>query len=163
MQLTASYDYSAPPGRVARLFADRGFQLEAAQAAGAESAQVEVTDGPDGAFTVAARATSPATALPAQVRGLLPAGLEIRQAQVWGQPGPDGARQASLAGEIVGAPIQLTGRLALAPAARGSRFSFCGQVKAQLPLLGPAIEQAAAPAIEGFWAALHRVAERWLA
>ncbi|MDR2347269.1 MAG: DUF2505 domain-containing protein [Bifidobacteriaceae bacterium] len=163
MRLSARYDYSAPVEAVADLLAERGFQLQAAEAAGAVASEVEVVGGPAGEFTVTSRGASPVDHLPQRVRAFLPAALEIRQAQVWSGPAADGHRRATLAGEIVGAPVQVTGLLDLAPNGAGSRLSFAGEVKAQLPLVGPAIEQAAVPAVSRYLEAQHEVAERWLA
>jgi hypothetical protein len=162
MRLAVHYDYTAPPDRVARLIADRTFSLEAAQAAGAESCQVEVDPEPSGAFTLTARFVSPGAQLPPQVRAVLPQGLEIRQAQVWDAPEPDGRRHATLAGEIVGAPVRITGRISLTSAPGGSRLAFACDVRAQVPLLAQTIEKAATPAVLAYLAAQNAVAQRRL-
>jgi hypothetical protein len=163
MRLAVHYDYPVPPERVARLLQDRTFSLEAAQAAGAESCHVQVDLDPSGAFTLTARLAGATAELPPQVRTLLPQGLEIRQAQVWEAAGPEGRRSGTLAGEIVGAPVRITGRVALSPSATGSRLAVACQVSAPIPLLGPTIEKAALPAVASYLAAQHSVAERRLA
>ncbi|MDR2253146.1 MAG: DUF2505 domain-containing protein [Bifidobacteriaceae bacterium] len=163
MRLTSSHDYPVPPDRVAALFADARFSTEVARAAGALEPRVDVARDPSGEFTLTARTVNPSVQLPAQIRPLAPRGLEIRQAQVWEAPGPDGGRRATLAGEIVGASVRITGTVTLAVAPGGCRLTFAGEIKALIPLLGATVENAAAPAVEAYLEAQDRVAREWLA
>ncbi|MDR1117719.1 MAG: DUF2505 domain-containing protein [Bifidobacteriaceae bacterium] len=163
MRIAVHYDYAAAPELVAGLLADRGFLLEAAQEAGATSCQIDVAPEPSGEFTLTARVAGLSSKLPPPVRALAPHGLEIRQAQVWEAPRQDGTRRATVAGEIVGAPIRITGHASLAPTPGGARLAFACEVKADVPLLGQSIEQAATPAVLSYLAAQHAAAERRLA
>jgi hypothetical protein len=162
MRFAAHYDYTVDSQAVAELLRDRDYLLAAATAAGAESSQVEVNPGPEGGFTVTIRSTMPTKGLPASVRGFLPQGLELRQALVWDQAAGDGSRQATMAGEVAGAGVHLSGLARLTPVGPGSRLEFGGEVKAQVPLVGRAIEQAAVPAIVKVLDTQHRVAADWL-
>ncbi|MDR1393686.1 MAG: DUF2505 domain-containing protein [Bifidobacteriaceae bacterium] len=162
MRLTAGYSYPVPANQVATLLADRDFLVEAANAAGADAVQVDVSVEESGEFTVTTRAINPHTKLPLQMRPFLPHGLEIRLAQAWDTADSDGRRDGTMAGEIVGAPVQITGRIAITPTPGGSRFTFSGAVTAQVPLVGQAIEQAAEPAVMAYLEAQDRVARRWL-
>jgi hypothetical protein len=162
MRFTSEHHYPVSPQRVAELFLDQNFSLAAARAAGAVRPQADVAVEASGEFTLTSRSVNPAADLPAQLRALLPQGLEIRQAQVWGPAAADGARVATLAGEIVGAPVQFTGQAQLDPAPGGCRLAFDILVKAQLPLVGPAIERAAMPQIEAYAAAQDSLARQWL-
>ncbi|MDR2378889.1 MAG: DUF2505 domain-containing protein [Bifidobacteriaceae bacterium] len=163
MRFAAHYDYSAKPDAVAALLADRDFLAAAAARAGAPASRVEVSPGPDGGFTVTVRASLETASLPASMRALAPQGLELRQALVWTRAGEDGSRQATMAGEVAGSGVQLSGLALLRPTAAGTRLQFAGEVKAQVPLLGRMIENAAVPAIIGFSDAQHQVIEDWLA
>ncbi|MDR1186805.1 MAG: DUF2505 domain-containing protein [Bifidobacteriaceae bacterium] len=176
MRFAANYDYPVPPAAVAALMADRDYLLAAAAAAGAESSQIEVVRAANGGFTVTIRSTMPPDQLPAAVRAFLPQGLELRQALVWEPPaardadaagavgatGAAGARQATMAGEVAGAAVRLSGLMRLTPTASGCRSDFGGEVNAQLPLVGRAVEEAAVPAVVKVLDAQHRVALDWL-
>ncbi|MDR2374084.1 MAG: DUF2505 domain-containing protein [Bifidobacteriaceae bacterium] len=157
MRFAARYDYPVPPARVAALLADRAHLLKAAEAAGAESSQVDVSPKPDDGLLVTVRSTIPTADLPAALRGFLPQGLELRQAVVWEAPAADGSRRATMAGEVPGAGVNLAGSVRLSPTAAGCRLQFAGDVKAQLPLLGRAVEDAAVPAIVKILDAQHQV------
>jgi hypothetical protein len=87
------------------------------------------------------------TSLPPAAKAMLPAGVEIRQAVAWEAPAADGAREATVAGEVPGAPVQLTGKIRMVPTSEGTRMDFVGEVKAMVPIVGRTIEEAAAPAV----------------
>ena len=142
MQVAASYKIPASATRVAALLADPQFAEETA--GGAESAQASVRHAPDGGFTLSLRRPVPADDLPASVRVFTGGDLELRQALVWQPAAPDGARSATMAGEIVGAPVQLEGTVQLTPTADGCELSIDGDIFAMVPLVGPTIEQAGA-------------------
>ncbi|MDR0591741.1 MAG: DUF2505 domain-containing protein [Bifidobacteriaceae bacterium] len=163
MRFAAHYDYPSPPAQVAALLQNRDYLVAAARAAGAESSQVEVKPGADGSLTVTIRWTMPSTGLPAPTRAAAPQGLEVRLALVWERPAAGRDRQATMAGQIAGAGVHLSGLSRLRPVGEGSRLEVSGEVKAQLPLIGRAIEEAAAPAIVKVLDAQHQVALDWLA
>ncbi|MDR1799884.1 MAG: DUF2505 domain-containing protein [Bifidobacteriaceae bacterium] len=163
MRISARYAYPAPPAEVANLFASKGFALRAAEASQAMASEAMVAGSAAGGFTVTVRRTMAADQLPARVRGLLPGGLEIRQAVAWEPPEPDGSRVASVAGEIPGAPVHMAGTAELTPTAQGSQMDFQADVKAAVPLLGHSIEEAAVPAIKRVLDAEHAQALKELA
>ncbi|MDR2566515.1 MAG: DUF2505 domain-containing protein [Bifidobacteriaceae bacterium] len=162
MRFAAHYDYTVGPQAVSELLCDRDYLLAAATAAGAKSSQVEVNPGPEGGFTVTIRSTMPTAGLPASARGFLPQGLELRQALVWESAAGDGSRQGTMAGEVAGAGVHLSGLTRLSAVGDGSRLEFAGEVKAQVPLVGRAIEEAAVPAIVKVLDTQHEVASDWL-
>jgi hypothetical protein len=163
MRLTAHFDYQAPPEALAELFADPEFHLETARAVGAATPAAEVQGSASGEFTVTSRAVGEASGLPPQVRAIAPRGLEIRLAQVWAPPGRDRSRSATLAGEVVGAPVLLEGTESLEASPSGCRFAAACEVKATVPLLGRAIEEAAAPTVRAYFTAQDAVARERLA
>jgi hypothetical protein len=68
-----------------------------------------------------------------------------------------------LAGEILGAPVRVTGRATLDAVADGCRLAFDVDVKAQIPLVGQTIEKAVRPHVEAYLAAQDKLARDWLA
>jgi len=142
MQVTARYQLPASAARVAALLADP--ELVEKAAGGPGMAQATVRHTPDGGFILTLRRPVLAADLPAAWRAMAGNNLEMRQAMVWQAPAADGKRSASLAGEVVGAPVHLEGTLHLDPTDQGCELSIDGQVKASVLLVGPAIEQAGA-------------------
>jgi len=142
MNVAASYELPASATRVAELLADQEFAQTAAGGPG--QAETEVRHMEDGGFTMTLRRPVPVEDLPAALRAMARGSLELRQAMVWQPAAPDGARNATMAGEVVGAPAKMEGTLQLEPTAQGCRLSIDGQVKASIPLMGAAIEQAGA-------------------
>ncbi|MCL2803509.1 MAG: DUF2505 domain-containing protein [Micrococcales bacterium] len=140
MRLSAQFDFLAPPDQVAQLLGDAEFVATAM--GGAEAAQATVRHSADGAFTVTARGPVQAEDLPQGLKSLAPANLELRQAMVWQPPDANGNRQASLAGEITGAPVALEGQAHLTRSKQGCQLVVEGDVKAAVPLFGRVIEQA---------------------
>jgi hypothetical protein len=158
--MSAQFDLPAAPDRVAALFAYKDFELAAAASDHALACEAAVAGTSDGPFTVTVRRTMSTAALPPAARGFLPAGLEIRQAVAWEAPGPDGSRDGTVAGEVPGAPVQLTGTVRLFATGEGSGLDFKGEVKAMVPLVGRTIEEAAAPAVIAALKAQHAEALR---
>ncbi|MDR0627551.1 MAG: DUF2505 domain-containing protein [Bifidobacteriaceae bacterium] len=164
MRFAAHYDFPVPPGQVAELFRDPDFLLAAAKEAGALTSQAEVSAGPTAAFTVTVRATMPTAGFPPSVQAFLPQGLALRQAMVWEPPAPDGSCQATIAAEVAGAGVHMSGLARAVPSNDGHcRLEFSGEVKAQLPLVGRSVEEAAIPALTKTLDAHHRTALDWLA
>jgi hypothetical protein len=166
MRLTAHYDFPAAPAELAGLLARNDFWEATFTELGSPNHQVTITGSPASRFTISIRATMPPQDLPVSIRSTAPYGLQLRQAVVWEPALADGHRQASLAGEVVGAPVQLLGAIAMLPtqdeAGDGARLEYNAEIKATIPLLGRAIESAAVPAVMRVLTAQHTVALNWL-
>lgn len=133
------------------------------RASGAEDLQVDVTPGEDGAFTVTTRRALPTDQIPANVRAFVGSSLEVRQVEAWEPAAADGTRRGTVAVEIAGAPVRLTGTVALAGTGAASTLTYDGELKANVPLFGGAVEQAAAGAVRGALQAEEAVAREWVA
>jgi hypothetical protein len=146
-----------------RMVADRAYAEEKGRAMGAVEQQVDVVGDPAGAFTVTARRALPTDDIPPHVRPFVGQQLDVRQIEAW--EAPSGAeRHGTVAVEITGAPVRLTGTMVLAPAGDGaSTLTYDGELKASIPLFGAAVEQAAGQAIEAGLQAEGRVAADWIA
>jgi hypothetical protein len=157
MRLTATSRYPAGPDAVARLLADPSLVAETLiePGPGADGAatpplkaHVDVTGEADGAFTVAIRRTMPAAGLPDHVRALLPGGLDMRQTIAWDVPAADRSRRGTVAIEIMGAPVRLTGTVVLAPVHSSCEERYDVELRAMIPFVGAKLEQAAAPLVQ---------------
>ncbi len=153
-----------------RLLADPAYVHEKVAASGARDPQVDVVPGEHGAFTVTVRRSLPTDQIPANLRGFVGSHLDVRQVEVWAGPDADGSRRGTVAVEIAGAPVRMTGTLALAPGGDGSgdgtattTVTYDGELKASVPLFGGAVEDAAARAIRSTLAQEEVVSGRWLA
>ncbi|NLF03946.1 MAG: DUF2505 domain-containing protein [Actinomycetales bacterium] len=116
-----------------------------------------------GAFTVTTRRSVPTDQIPAQMRSFVGASLDVRQAIAWGAE-EDGIRRGSVALEIAGTPVRVTGTSHLVASPDGATvLEYDTQVRAQVPLFATAIEEAAAGAVRHALTAEEQVGLEWLA
>lgn len=147
MRFTASIDYPADPATVAEMLADDAFVADKIRASRASEGSHEVVR--DGAgFTVTTRRLMPAELVPEKFRSFVRGGIDVRTVEAWQAPAADGSRTATLALEIAGMPVKVTGTMNLAPGGQGTVQTFDGDVKASVPLVGGTIERAAVGAVE---------------
>jgi hypothetical protein len=161
MKITATFDYPATPHEVFAMLSDEDFQARKCLATGALSHSVSISAQGDRTVIVSNR-DLPTEHFPDFVKSMVGATLAVTETQDWGPAGPDGARQGTLAVDIVGAPIDMAGTLSLAPAGQGSVESVDGDLKARIPLIGGKIEKAAAPTIESAIRAEQETGQAWL-
>jgi hypothetical protein len=164
VDFAASIEFDAPVTTVAEMFATEDYVRDKIAASGAVSGSVEILGGVDGAFTVTTRRTMPTTDIPAAYRSLVGSSVEVRQVEAWEAPATDGSRRGTLALEVTGAPVRVTGSLTLAPAGGGDRSveSFAGEIKASVPFVGKAVEKAVAGNVHHVIDIEKAAARRWL-
>jgi hypothetical protein len=125
--------------------------------------QADLTGTVADGFTVVTRRTLASDAIPAQVRPLVGDHLEIRHAEVWEPPAGDHL-VGTVALEIAGAPVRVTGTVRLEPAPDGgARQVYDGDVRAAVPLFAGVVEQAAANAVRSTLLAEGEAGIEWLA
>ena len=72
--------------------------------------------------------------IPAQLRSLVGARIDVRQVEAWDEPDEDG-RHGTVVVEVVGAPVRLTGRTSLrAVTPYACTLSYDGELRAAVPL-----------------------------
>ncbi|GIG25960.1 DUF2505 domain-containing protein [Cellulomonas denverensis] len=145
-----------------RMLADPVYVRAKVLAGGGEVLHVDVTPGENGAFTVTTRRALPTDLIPSQARAFIGDRLEVRQAEAWEGPDDDGGRRGTVAVEIAGAPVRLTGTVALIPEGERSRVVYDGDLKASVPLFGAMVEEAAAKAVRSALQAEEAVAAEWV-
>jgi hypothetical protein len=164
LHLSVTLDLATDATSAGHMLADPRYVEQKVVASGAIEHQVDVTGTADEAFTVATRRALPSDQIPAQVRGFVGNRIDVRLVEAWEAPQPDGGRAGTVVVEIAGAPVRLTGRCSLQPVGpAASRLVYDGDLQAQIPLFGSAVEEAAARAIRGALGVEQQVAERWIA
>jgi hypothetical protein len=163
VQLAATIEYSAEPGRVYAMLTDRAFQEEVCLATGAVRHEVGIQESADGGATVTTSRTLPSDRLPDFVRRFAGDTLTVRRVDRWGPAGDDGARDGTVSVEITGAPVRLTGRITLAADGHGARQQISGDLKAAVPLIGGKVEKAAQTPILAAIDKEQEVGADWLA
>lgn len=162
MHVTAQARFDAEPGEVAAMYADEGFVAAKVEATGALSYSLDVVGDAAAAFTVTTRRHMPTDDIPAQFRTLVGATLEVRQVEAWEAPSA-GARIATIAVEVTGAPVRVTGTARMSPGPDGGTVvDLEGDVHASVPIFGHAIEQATAGALVSAVEAEQRAGTAWL-
>ncbi|PFG32482.1 DUF2505 domain-containing protein [Sanguibacter antarcticus] len=165
MRISVDLHFPVATDAVVRLVNDEDFIRYRAQRTGSRILQVDVTSGVDGSFTSAVRRTISSDLIPPHLRPVVGNELEIRQTEAWAEPheGTQGDRYGTVAVDITGAPVRMTGSVVLTPAHDGSVMTYSGEIKSSLPLFGAAVEKAAAEAIERALVDEARCAASWIA
>lgn len=146
MHFSATIDYPADVATVAAMLADEAFVARKMAATGALEHSEEIhRDG--AAFTVTSRIKMPTTSVPAKFRSFVGESLDVRLVEAWEAPGSDGSRDSTLALDIQGVPVRVSGTQRLTATATGCRETYDGEVTASIPLFGKPIETAAAETV----------------
>ncbi|MDQ1689175.1 MAG: hypothetical protein QOK42_2150, partial [Frankiaceae bacterium] len=101
--------------------------------------------------------------IPDFARKLLGERQTITEIQEWSSPTADGSRSGTWKVEAKSAPMQMGGRLAMAPSAGGTTVTIEGEVKASVPLIGGKLERAVAEATEKTLKDECAFGQKWLA
>ena len=167
MRVHVQLRYPASVLRVAAMLADPAYGHARVAASGAVVDHIDITAGPGGAFTVTTRRSMPTDQIPSNFRARVGTSLDVRQVEAW-EAGA-GTRRGTVVVEIAGAPVRLTGTLTLEPDGDGdgdgdaSVLTYDGDVKANLPIFGATMEDAAAQAVRAALEAEQLAGNRWLA
>lgn len=154
MHLTSRYELPADPDAAFAMLTDEAFLTQAARASGATNVRA--------AASATRTAVDATVESPTAVRAFAGPQLSFTQTVTWGARNPDGGRTGNVAIDIKGAPASVTGTVRLAPAASGSTLSWDGELTVSVPLVGAAVERAAAPVITETLDALGTQARHWL-
>ena len=164
MHLTVELTYPASVDEVATMLADESFVRWRAgrRADGGTVEQADVTGTPETGFTVAVRRTLPTDLIPAHARPFVGSEVEIRQAEAWEPPAGE-RRVGTVAVEIPGAPVRVTGTVCLEPLpGGGTRHVYDGDVRASVPLFASVIEEATAGAVRSTLESEGDAVRQWL-
>jgi hypothetical protein len=147
--LSADLSYPADVATVAALLSDEEFLRRRAEQAAADGGgidQVDLTGSLAEGFTTIVRRTMSTSIIPAQLRPFVGDHLLVRQTEVW-EPLSDDRMVGTVAVEITGVPVRVTGTMVLEPAEGGSHQVYDGEIKASVPLFGGIVEDATSGAI----------------
>ena len=162
MQLRVTLDVPTDLAAAGRMLADPAYVRAKVAATGDADGEVVVAGTPADGFTVTTRRSLPTDQIPAQLRSLVGARIDVRQVEAWDEPDEDG-RHGTVVVEVVGAPVRLTGRTSLrAVSPYACTLTYDGELRAAVPLFGAAVEKAAAGAVRDALQAEQAVAARWL-
>jgi len=158
----ATINYPATVPASAAMLADEGFLQRRLAAAGASESRIDVARDGD-AFTVSMATRLPTDDVPASFRSFVGASLEVRIVEAWEAPLATGERRGTIAVDIAGAPVAVSGHMRLVTDGAGARHDVRGEVRASVPLFGRAIEEAASSAVQSVLTGQERVAREHLA
>ena len=122
---------------------------------------VSVDTGDDGTIVVTLDRSLPAQ-VPSFARAMVGDHITVRESRTWQPPAEDGSRSGSLSVRFDGAPMEITGDLALENEDDGSRLSVSGRVKASIPLVGGKLEEFARDQLLRFVAREEELGGQWL-
>ncbi|AEG45150.1 DUF2505 domain-containing protein [Isoptericola variabilis] len=165
MHLTVELTYPADVDAVAAMLADESSVRwrTARSTTGGTLEAADVTGSLDSGFTVAVRRTMPVDTITGHVRHLVGDQVEVRQVEAY-EPPSGGRMVGTVAIEIVGAPVRITGTVRVEPLPDGgTRHVYDGDVHATVPLFANAVAEAAAAAARRTLEADADAARAWLA
>lgn len=161
MHVTIDVPVPLSAAAYATLVRDETFVRFRTAVPGARVDDVIVTPADGESFTVTVRRSVSAAQIPPQVRSFVGSELEIRQVEAWeGERG--GAWHGTVALEITGTPVRMTGAVELVPSGDGAILRYDGDVRASIPLFGPAVERSAAEAVRATLAAEELRVQAWV-
>ncbi len=147
MRLRTHEVYPAGPEAVLAVFTDPAFVAEKAERMSVADHSSEVVHQGDRTI-VRSKRTLPTAEMPDIARRVVGEVLTLIEEQNWGPAKPDGSHEGTISLKVQGAPVSVVGTLKLLPSASGAVQDLDAELVAKVPLMGGAIERAAAPAIE---------------
>lgn len=147
MRITRTATLPAGVEDVFSLISSQEYQA-AKVAAQAERSSASVTEQAGGAVGVHTERELPTNDIPAVLASMVGDTVTVTEQQNWSQPQPDGSRTADLEIRVAGIPLQLVGRLTLAPDGDASSLDVAADLDCSVPFVGSRIESAARPTIE---------------
>jgi hypothetical protein len=163
MKIQSTADYPASPEQVFAMLTDEDFQGQKSVATGASSHDVSVAGtGERTTVTVKRQMSTEGLDLPSFIN--LGSTLPIEEVYDWGPASADGSRSGTIRVSLAGLPLQLNGKLALAPDGNGNgtQQSTDADLKCSVPFFGSKVEEMAAPAIRSALEVEERVGKEWL-
>ncbi|MDY6999609.1 MAG: DUF2505 domain-containing protein [Actinomycetota bacterium] len=157
-------DYEGTVEQVHRAFSDEQYWLVRLTESGAdESTLDEMVIGADGSIRVKSTQTMRSQNLPGLVTQFHRGDLSFVREEIW-TPVAGGRATGAVTGSIPGAPVSLTGDLALTPAeaGSGSRLSAATSVEVRIPLVGGKIESFIGTQLVGLLYAEQRFTTEWI-
>lgn len=159
--LSAEYPISVEPVHAA--FCEQRYWLARLAESGADAATLdEIWIDTDGTIEVVTTVHLHRDRLPAVATQFHRGDLEIVRNERW-SPIRNGNSHAAVTGEILRAPVSLSGDAVLAPSEAGSRLKFAGTVRVDIPLVGGKIEGVIGAKLAELMAAEQRFTSQWVA
>ena len=158
-----SADYPGTVEHVHQAFADERYWLARLAESGADEATLDSIDiYDDGGIAVVTTQVLRADRLPGLVGQFHRGDLCIVRRENWSAVAEKRA-EATVSGEIEGAPVRVDGNASLAPRDSGSRLTLTTQVEVRIPLVGGKIENFIGGSLTDLLAAEQAFTIRWLA
>lgn len=162
MRINHEGAYAASPDEVFSILTDPDFVAHTVVAMSVAGHSYHVTN--TGRRTVVtSRRTLSTAGMPDIAKKVAGPVLTVDEEQTWAPPSRRGEREAGLWLRIEGVPVSLKGTILLAPSTTGALQVVRADLRASVPLVGSAIERAAAPAIIAGIEAEADLAREWLA
>lgn len=162
MRLSVEQSLPLTPGELMDLLADEDFVVFRSTVPSSSVEGIVVDPGADGMLTITLRRTMATSQIPAQVRAFVGSHLEVRHVEAWEPPSPD-RWFGTVAVEITGTPVRMSGTVEATPAPGGCTVTYEGQVIASLPVFGAVIEEAAGATLRDVLRAEERRVHEWVA
>jgi Protein of unknown function (DUF2505) len=156
-------DYEGSVEQVHQAFRDEQYWMARLADSGADDATLDsILLGPDGSVEVATTQVLRADRLPGLVTQFHRGDLAIQRVERWTAL-IDGKANATVAGNIAGAPVSVSGNAELAPSDARARLAFRVTVEVRIPLVGGKAENFIGNQLVDLLIAEQRFTTVWIA
>lgn len=162
MRLSVELRYPAPIDDVGDALTTEEFWRWRAGSTAQEVERLDVGGHPGGGSAVTMWSSLAHESLPAPLRGVVATRPQTRRTEVW-DPRTGDARTGTVALDITGTPVRLSGRMTLRALDGGCLHAYDGELTAAVPLFGARVEAAVAEAVRDILAHEESAGMRWFA
>ncbi len=155
MDISSHMDFAADPTAVFTMLTHPNFLARLAVETGARDHTVDVA-GPNTRLQMTMSS-------PSSARKFIGATMQLVHTVNWSGPAANGSRTGQVTIEVPGMPVKMTGSAAMRPAGKGTVVDYTGDMRINIPMIGPKLEREAAPLVKQAFDAQQRVGDDWLA
>lgn len=153
--------YDADPDRVYEMSLTDDFIVGRCEAVGAQDIEVEVRRRDDGGAAAKVRRKSPVR-LPGVLRNWVGDGMVVQDTHTWGAATPDGSRDGTFHGHIIGTPVHMAGTLEFRPNGSTTVLTIRGTIGVHVPVIGSRLEPLVAQMLRSNFDVEQDYARQWL-
>lgn len=159
--LTTTMHFATDPAHAYAMVTNADYATARAEHTEGTGVTVSVTGDP--AVVVSRRTLPIPEELPSFAKSLVGDGIVVEETHTWGAAAADGTRVADLTLVFPSMPVKVVGTMTLAPSGAGTDVTMNVSITANMPMVGPVIEQGVKAQIRSATAQEEAFAATWLA
>ncbi|OAX52933.1 hypothetical protein A5N15_00945 [Rothia kristinae] len=162
MSIHETTSINAPVDKVVQAYASEDFARHVSQQAGVQFESFSVDGDTAGAFTVTTVRSVGGDKIPGFAQRFIKNGVTLTQKDLFKAPGADGSRDVETSVSAGAVPVSANLTQKLTAEGEKTQVALEGEVKANIPLVGKKLAQAAEPYMSKALTLQSREAEHWI-